>query len=105
MSTSTYIVKHPRLMLAVEGKLQHMKPGTPVSLTAKSAKKLGNKVTAAPTAEPIDLAGGDTELEALRAKAASLNIEGASRWGEARLKKEIDKVEKAIADAEAVLNS
>ncbi|MBV1929892.1 MAG: hypothetical protein KUG81_10335 [Gammaproteobacteria bacterium] len=52
---ATHAVSHPRLYLAVEGKLTHFEKGKQLTLNGKQAKKLGSRVT------PIS-AGGTADI-------------------------------------------
>lgn len=75
----THIVKHPKLHLAVGGKLQHVPAGTPVTLSEKVATGLGKKVQSVKEVEALKVGEDD----------------------DAKAKAEADA--KAIADAEAQL--
>ena len=121
MSKKNYIVDHPRTYLAVDGKLQHVPKGTPLTLTDDQAKGLGKRVVPAGQEQAVDLTNSSeeaaakakaeaeaqaaAELEQLRAKATELNIQNAANLDEAQLKAEIEAAEKAIADANNALNS
>lgn len=113
MSKKKYQVVHPRTYLAVDGKLQHVPKGTELELNKKQADGLGARVAPVGQAEAIDLSdagtgGGEGDkaerLAQLKARAAELNIEGANRFGEARLIEEIQKAEAAIAEANNAVN-
>jgi hypothetical protein len=55
----THIVEHKNLFLGVEGKLQHFKKGTELTLTAAQAKKLGAKVKALGKSSSVDMTDDD----------------------------------------------
>lgn len=111
MSNEKYVVKHPQLHLAVEGKLTHIKPGTNLTLGSKQGQKLAARGFVTPLdGESKDLTTGATDeaaekLAALKARAAELNLEGSNRWGESRLIKEIQEAEDAIAAGNAAAGS
>lgn len=64
---ATHTVVHPKLYLAVEGKLQHVPQGTGISLTAGQAEKAGNKVISISASKTVEV-GTDADAEA-KAKA------------------------------------
>ncbi len=87
MAKKTFIVAHPKLMLSVNGKLEQMELGAPVSMEAKNAASLvkQGKLLAQGSKEAVDV--GEKKLTAAQLKKA-----------------EEDKAEaeaKAKADAEA----
>jgi len=47
------IVVHPKLFMRVNGKLQHVKPGTELALSKKQAEKLGKKLKIATPARTV----------------------------------------------------
>ncbi len=104
MSKSTHVVVHPKQYLAVKGKLQHVPKGTEVTLAAKHGESLAKRgrvmVIGQKTAVDLTDTSGD-ELQALKARAAELGLEGASRWGEKRLKEEIATAEAKAAGIDA----
>jgi pyruvate/2-oxoglutarate dehydrogenase complex dihydrolipoamide acyltransferase (E2) component len=54
----THVVNHNRYFASgSDGKLQHIKKGTPLTLTEKQAGKLGNKVLAMGAADSVDMTG------------------------------------------------
>lgn len=53
MAAATHIVTHKRLYTGPN--LKHVPPGTRLELTAKQAKKMGNKVMAIGDEVPLDL--------------------------------------------------
>lgn len=56
---ATHIVVHKKLYLAVEGKLQHVKAGSELTLDAKTAKQLGTKIKKLGEEKAIDLTKDD----------------------------------------------
>ena len=58
---ATHVVTHPRLYLAVNGKLQHVEQGHEVTLSAAQAKSLGSKVEAIKERKRLDLTAGDSK--------------------------------------------
>ena len=54
---ATHVVVHKKLYLAVEGKLQHMKAGTELTLDDKTAEQLGGKIKKIGEGDHIDLTG------------------------------------------------
>lgn len=98
MTKATHIVKHNRLYLAVEGKLTHVPQGSPLTLTAEKAKKMGNRVTSVSDVETLDLTNA---LTALKARAKALGVSGAHKMGDSRLAEEIAKAEAAAAGINA----
>ena len=56
---ATHIVVHKKLYLAVEGKLQHVKAGSELTLDAKTAKQLGDKIKKLGEEKAIDLTKDD----------------------------------------------
>lgn len=104
----THEVCHDSLYLAVDGKLQEMKVGTRIALGAKAADSLiakGRVRLIADEAETVVVDDEIDALKALKARAAELNIDGASRWGESRLIAEIAKAEESIAALDAAVNT
>lgn len=89
MTKATHVVTHKRLYLAVEGKLTHIQQGSPLTLTAAKAKKMGNRVAAMSDTETLDLT--DSPVDELRARAKQLGVNGAHKMGETRLIEEITK--------------
>lgn len=61
----THVVVHPKLYMAPNGKLEHIKAGTELVLDKKIAEKLGDKVKAIGEEKAIDMTdkdkSGDTE--------------------------------------------
>ena len=53
----THVVKHERLYLAVDGKLQHFPEGKQLVLNAKQAAKASKHVVPLKSAGTIDLTG------------------------------------------------
>lgn len=51
----THIVNHGRLYLSVNGKLEHIKKGSQLTLTEKQAKGLGVRVTSLSGKPSIEL--------------------------------------------------
>lgn len=101
MAKATHVVVHRKLFMRVNSELQHVPKGTELTLTSKQADRLeaAGKVAKIGDKKSVDLSGGgDDKLKELKARAAELGIEGASRWGEARLAEEIAKAESALAD-------
>ena len=107
---ATHVVEHKRLYLSVEGKLTHFPKGKTLTLTAKQAQKLDNRVKSLKDDDTTDLttSGEDQakaeaaeRLKALKARAAELNLEGSAKWNEKRLVEEIKKAEDAIAAGNA----
>lgn len=94
-SKPTHVVDHPKLYLAVGGKLAHVPKGTPVVLTAKQAEKLGNKVVSIKEQQAVNLAA--LEAEAQKANDAVKKAKGQKT--DAELKAE--KVAAADADLKA----
>lgn len=98
MSKATHEVVHKRFYLAVKGKMQHMPVGTPLTLTAKQAEKMGARVKPIGGGETVDLTvDPDAELKALRAKAKELGVENASKMKADTLKAAIEKIEAEAA--------
>jgi len=98
MTKATHVVSHQRLYLAVEGKLTHIPQGSPLTLTAEKAKKLGNRVTSMSDVETLDLTDS---LTALKARAKELGVSGTHKMGESRLIGEIAKAEAAAVGISA----
>lgn len=80
---STHVVIHPKLYMAVEGKLQHVKKGSELILSDKVAKKLGSKVGVMGEGKTIDMTStgeGDTpdfgkmKVDELKAELAKAGI-------------------------------
>ena len=105
MSKKQYRVDHPQLHLAVEGKLTRMTLGATLTMTDKQAEGYVRRGFVTPldgeSKEVTDADGAD-EREALKARAAELNLEGSNRWGVDRLKEEIAKAEADIAAGNAL---
>ena len=57
-------VIHPKLYMVIGGKLQHVKPGTQLSLTDKQIKSLSKKVEIIDDAEIVD----DVEVKKPKSK-------------------------------------
>jgi len=47
MADKKMVVDHPKLYMVVGGKMQHVKPGTEVTVSEEQAKKLGEKLKVA----------------------------------------------------------
>lgn len=98
---ATHVVMHRNQFLSVGGKLQRLAKGTEIVLSAEQGARLAKRgrVMVIGQQEAVDLTASDDgdgdRLKELKARAAELGIEGASRWGESRLTE-------AIATAEAV---
>ena len=58
---ATHTVVHPKLYLAVEGKLQHIPKGTDIYLNKQSEKSLGKKVVLIGSSKTVEV--GKTEAE------------------------------------------
>lgn len=55
MANATHVVVHPKLNLAVNGKLQRLEVGTELTLDAKTAERLGKKVKPIGSAKSVDV--------------------------------------------------
>lgn len=105
----THVVRHKRLYFTValpgqdKSKFQHVPEGTQLTLTGEQVKGFGTRVgpIGGEVATLADTDGGD-KLATLKSRAAELNLEGSSRWGEPRLIQEIKKAEDAIAAGNAI---
>ena len=64
----THRVAHPRLFLAVEGKLQAMPVGHQLTLTDKQAKGLGLRVQSLKDSGTSDLSGDKEKAQAEKAE-------------------------------------
>ncbi len=64
---ATHVVTHKRLYLAVKGKLQHIKPGSNLTLSAKQAEKMGGRVQSLSDAATTDLTKAEDEAAILNA--------------------------------------
>ena len=60
----THVVDHRRLYMAVDGKLQHVTPGTQLVLNKKQADALGERIHAISDEVVIDPAAAAEELAA-----------------------------------------
>lgn len=85
---NTHEVVHPKLYMAVEGKLQHVPEGTPLILSEDQATSLGGKVKKLGEKKAIDFTGSDDKpdfskmnLKQLKAacKKAKITFEDASK--------------------------
>lgn len=76
---ATHTVVHPKLYLAVEGKLQHVPAGTGISLTTGQAKKAGNKVVSISASKTVEIST-DAKAEAeAKAKAEAEKAEAEAK--------------------------
>jgi len=105
MSEATHTVKHPKLYLAVKGKLQHVPAGTNLVLSEKVAKGLGKKVESLTEKQAVKLEAPTVDVKQLevdlQAATDALNKAKEAKKSE----KELKVLEAAVqAAGEALVN-
>lgn len=109
------VIKHPKLYMRVNDKLQRMKVGTPVTVTKDQARRLGAKLADPADQKEVDVSGADVKeaiakaaTESQQAEKAKADAAEAVKKAEAatvKAKKETAEAKKANADMQKAMKA